>query len=367
MSVKSIITDKATNLSAEVVDGTEQNALVVATRPLKTYDDYTNFFANSDYGINMNQDASAGGTPDKIHDGTDSALWTATDIVGGGKTTFNSTDQNHTAAGTKSIKIDNSPVNDVFQIAKGSDVTMSNYVSITMWIYVDKDWKAGDNIEIYGWDNGTNTIVGTAVGLQDYFSWFSFDTWHKVTISLIDMGDITISTTLDAFRVRIAAAEGKSPKFYIDDIQLEQTGTPIEFKVEPALGTWLYITDYTIVVADAIASTLADATMPNLAYDKILGETLVSGINYQRIQDNKIKFSLILHNLLNLIGLPNATLQSGSDGTNTWIMIKIKNVEPILLKSEDEDRLSLIISEDLTGLLQLRVSVAGKVESRNKI
>jgi len=366
MGIKSIITDKATNLSAEVVDGVEKNALVVATRPLKTYEDYTNFFSNSDYGINMNQDASAGGTPEKIHDGTDSVLWTATDIVGGGKTTFNSTDQNHTAAGTKSIKVDNSPVNDIFQIAKGSDMTMSNYVSLSLWIYVDKDWGAGDDIELYGWDTDLNVIVGIPIKLQNYFSWFSFGSWHKITVALTEMGDASASTTLDAIRIGIVAKDVKSPKFYIDDIQFEQTGSPIEFIIKPSLGTWLYITDYTIVVADAIASTLADATMPNLAYDKILGETLVSGINYRRIQKGEVKFNLILHNILNLIGLPNATIQSGSDGTNTWVMIKIRNVEPILLKAEDEDNLSLTISEDLTGLLQFRVSVAGMIDSRTK-
>ena len=362
MTVKSLITDKATGLSAEVVDGVDKNALVVATRPLKIYDDYTSFFSNSDYGIDMNRDASAGGTPEKIHDGIDSALWTASDIVGGIKTTFDSIDQNHTPAGAKSVKSDNSPVNDVFQFAKGSDMTMSNYVSLTLWIYVDKDWGSLDDIEIYGWDTDLNIIVGTAIKLQNYFSWYSFGAWHKLTIPLTAMGNASTSTTLDALRVRIVAKDIKSPLFYIDDIQFEQTGTPIEFKIEPALGTWLYVADYTIVIADAIASTLADATMPNLAYDKLLGETLVSGINYRRIQNSEVKFNIVLSTLLNLIGLPNTTLQSGSDGTNTWIMIKIKNVEPIVLKAEDEDNLSLIISEDLTGLLQFRVSVAGKIE-----
>ena len=365
MSIENYITDPATGRQARVVDGEEEeHALVVATRPLKTYENVVGFFSNSEFGIDMNQDASAGGTPEKIHDGIDSILWTASSIVGGIKFTFDSTDQNHTAAGSQSIKSNNSPVNDVFQIAKGSDIDMNNYVSLTMWIYVDQDWAIGDDIQIYGWDTGTNTIVGDPVSLQDYFSWFSFGSWHKVTIPLTDMGNVAVSTILDSFRVSIVAKDVKSPIFYIDDIQLEQTGVPVEFSVKPEVGTWLHVTDYTIVASDALASTLADGTMPNLSYDKLLGETLVSGINYRRIQGNEVRFNIIINNLLNILEIPNAFIESGSDGTNTWVMIKIKHPEPILLKPEDEDRLSLTISENLTGLLQLRVSFGGRKEYR---
>lgn len=358
MTTRFHIADPSSGRSAAVTDGIEEHALVVATRPLKQYENVVTFFSSEENGIDMNKDASAGGTPDKVHDGTDSVLWTASSIVGGVKFTFDSTDQNHTISGTKSILSDNSPVGDVFQLTKGSTVTMSNYVSITMWIYVDKDWAAGDNIEMYGWDTALGTIVGNPVGLQDYFSWFSFGSWHKLTIPLTEFGDASVSNTLDSFRIGIVAKDGKSPKFYIDDIQIEQTGSAVEYTVRPERGSWLYVTDYTIVAVDAISSTLA------LAYDKILGETLAAGINYRRVQGNEVKFNIIINDLANILGLPNAFMEYGGDGTNTWIMVKIKHPEPILLKPEDEDRLSLVIAENLTGLLQLRVSVGGRKEYR---
>jgi len=132
MTLKFYIADPISGIRAEVVDGMEPHALAVATRPLKTFENDLRFFISDTEGADMNVNAGFGGTPDKIHDGTDSVLWAASDIVGGGKTTFNSTDRNHTVAGARSIKVDNSPIGDVFQIAKGSDVTMSNYAALTI-------------------------------------------------------------------------------------------------------------------------------------------------------------------------------------------------------------------------------------------
>jgi len=455
MSISLHIEDPASNMKVAVVDGDEVNALAVATRPLKVYDNRLLFFINDDYGIDMNQDASAGGTPDEVHNGIDTTLWTATDVVGGGKTTFDLDDE-HAHAGAitivnanncggdtqtvevngvpttktegvdwnlvggdndgtatalatelstisgvtasatgaivsivadngdditeidtsdavncpgsaRAVRIDNSPVSDVFQFAKGGDVTASNYISLSMWIYVDKDWKAGDNIEVYGWDVDTGTQVGNAVSLQNYFSWGSFDVWQKISIPLTDFGTLAISTTLNALRIKIAAQEGKSPKWYLDDIQFEQTGTPIEYNLEPSKGTWLHVKSLQIVMADAYSGTLANATMPNIPYDSILGmEALAVGIVYRRVQDNSIITTFNIKKFVDFMGLSNAAITgSGSDGTNTWVSVNVKFNENVILKSEDKDKMSLTISEDLSQLLFLRVGVGAKEEERD--
>jgi len=366
MSIKSYITDPKTGRKAEVIDGdNEKHALVVATRPLKTYENSVRFFTNDDYGADMNQDIGAFGTPEKIHDGTDSILWTASDIVGGGKTTFNSSDRNHTSGGALSVKVDNSPVNDIFQFDKGSDLDLSGYVSISSWINVDKDWKAGDDIEIYGWDTGTNLQVGDSVGLQNYFDFSSYDTWHKLNIALEDMS--IEESTLDALRVRIVAAEGKSPKFYMDDIQFEQSGTPISFELNPNKGTWLHVKEFTISVVDEIAGTLGNATMPFLAYDKFLGVSLTTGLTYQREQNGKNVFTQQVKNIIEFAQLAGTEVSGcGSDGTNTWVTLRSEHMEPLLLKAENDDVLKFIINDDMSGLLHFRISAGCKIEDRSE-
>jgi len=364
VGVKSYITDQATGKSAEVVlnHKTERQGLVTATFPLRTFENSILFFTNSDYGVDMNIDASTGGTPEPIHDGTDSVIWTASDIVGGGKTTFNSTNQAY--AGTKSIKVDNAPVDDVFQLTKASALDCTGYVSLTMWVYVDKDWKARDYVELYGWDTAAGSQVGTSVNLTNYFSYNVYDVWQKITIPLTDMGALSLSTTLDAFRVKQTAKEGKAPKYYLDTIQFEQTGTPVTYSLKPDKGTWLHVKTFTISVADALASTLADATMPNLAYNKLLGETLTSGVTYQRTQNDEVQFSQTVLGLLGFLQLPRTAYSCGSDGTNTWLTLSVEHIEPLVLKEENDDTLSWTISEDLSGLLHFRITAGCLVEQK---
>jgi len=291
-------------------------------------------------------------------------LWTASDIVGGGKTTFDSTNRSY--AGTKSIKVDNSPVNDVFQLAKGSDINCAGYVSLSMWINVDKDWKAGDSISLYGWDNGTGLQVGTAVLLQNYFSWNVYDTWHQILIPLTDFGDLSASTTLDAFRIKIISAERKSPKFYLDVIQLEQTGTPIKFSLTPNLGTWLHVHSYTISFADAYDSTLGDASVAKIPYDSFLGVTLSAGITYRRVVNGETIFNVSVVDLLDFLQLPGTSVTGvGGDGTNTWVTIEAVHTEPLVLKAEDDDEVSFLVGDDMSGLLRLRISAGCRVENRN--
>jgi len=341
----------------------EPVSLAVATRPQRVFKNRLAFFSNDEHGIDMNVDASIGGTPVAVHDGTDTALWTATSIQGT-KFTFDSTDRSND--GTKSIKIDNPDVDDTLQLDKGSDLDCTGYVSLSMYINVDKDWNIDTNIEIYGYDTGLGQIVGTAVSLQDYFVWNDFDVWQKIVIPLTDFGELSESTTLDALRIKIVATNGKAPKFYLDTIQFEQTGTPVSFIVQPPQGLWYHIKSFQILMADAHTGIVENGTMPNIPYNKFLtGSALVAGLNYQRISEGIIEASFNIKKFIDFMILSNATITGyGSDGTNSWVSVNVRFTEPVILKSESYDKMSLTIAEDLTDLLFLRVGAGCKEEER---
>ena len=458
MSIKAIITDKGTGISADVVknDACDCKALAVATVPYVEYDNVLKFFTNSDYGINMNVNVTVTGTPEIVHDGIDLTKWTATDIVGGGKTTFDNDEHTHeaiitvltygdltgkvitiivsgttttiteggdytaetsndvtatniasfmngigvtgisaTASGAvvtvtadvgyditslaedadvgdltataQSVKVDNSPVGDVYQFDKGSDLDCTGYKTLTMWVYADKDWKAGDVVSLYGWDTGTGLQVGTTIDLKNYFSYLDQDQWHKIVIPLTDMGDVAESTTLDSLRIKQSTAEGKAPKYYLDEIQFEEAGEPVEFTVAPDKGTWLHIQSMQITIATSVLKiTLADVSMPMIPYNNFFGVSkLATGITYRRFEDGVVKNTTQISQFLDLMSFSNAKVTGfGTDGTNTWISINITFTEPIVLKAEDESELQLVINDDLSGLLELKVSVGAKVETR---
>jgi len=367
VGIKSFITDPKTGKNADVdAKEGESQGLIVSTQPLKIFENKIKFFSNVDYGINMNIGVTVGGTPEEVHDGTDNVYWTASSI-NGGKFTFDSADQAH--SGSKSIKTDNADDNDVMQLDKGSNLDLTNYTSLTIWIYVDKDWKAGDQIDIFGWNTAAGTMIGNAVSLEDYFNYDDFDVWQSFSIPLADMS--LTGQTIDALRIQIIASEGKSPKFYLDDIQIEETpssGSSIStFIVEPDLQTWLHIQDINIFMADNdFDSTVADATAPHLPYNSILGVSPSNGIVYQRIQDGETKFSASIRQIGDLMQLPGVEIVGfGSAGaTNTWLTLKMTPTEPLILKSENSDKLQLIVSDDLSGLDVFRGSVGAKEETR---
>lgn len=362
MTARTHITCPKSGHIARVVDGIEPNALVVATRELKTYYNDVSFFLNPNYGIDMNQNAGFGGTPVEVHNGIDDVLWTASSITGV-KFTFNSGDQNHTPAGSTSVRIDNPALNDVMEFDKGSDQSLNGYTAISLWIYIDKDWAINDSVSLYGWDNGVQ--VGTKIFLENYFSWSVFDVWHKISIPLSDMS--LVDETIDSLRVQIETIDTKSPKFYLDDIQIEETGNPITFTLRPVKNTWLYINTLVYGLVDAYDSTLLNGTMPNLSYNKLLGmNSLPGGITWTEYLAGELTATFTVHNLMDALELPNASIKTvGGDGTNTWLTLEFRFDYPIVLKAEDGDKLTITLTDDLTDLLRLRAYTSGKWEPRN--
>jgi len=65
------------------------------------------------------------------------------------------------------------------------------------------------------------------------------------------------------------------------------------------------------------------------------------------------------------MGLSNAAVTGqGGDSTNNWASVNVRFNEEIVLKAEDEDKMTLTINDDLSGLLYLRVGAGAKVETR---
>ena len=376
MGIDSYITDPKNHKNAHVIthdDKDSNNGLVVATHPLKKYENSIRYFTSSEYGIDMNIGRTVDYT-ENINDGTDNSYWTAS-IISGRKWDIDSTDQNHTGGGTQSIKYDNGDLNDTLQIAKGSDLILTNYQFLIIWIYVDKDWKAGDSIEVYGWDVGAGTMVGNSVGLEDYFSWNIFKVWQRITIPLEDMA--LTGETLNALRVEIIDEEGKLPKFYMDDIQFEGISNipgSGNFDITPKLGTWVHVHELSYFLAnntfdstiDGGVDNITSPTMPYIPYDSFLGVSAASGIVYQRIINGEVAFAAIAQQLSDILQLSGAEIVAhGSAGkTNTWLSVRNTILEPIILKPEDNDILRFSVNDDLSGLDILRISAACKIEYR---
>ena len=311
-------------------------------------------YFNDTYGIEMNQNGAFSGTPDRIHNGLDNTYWTASSI-NGNKFTFNSTEQANN--GTRSIKINNASVGHIMQFAKGSDVTMSNYSSMSLAIYVDNNWAVGDSIEIYAYDTGTGSEVGDRVKLENFFNFNQFDEWQSLVIPLDSSGfNITNETTVDAFRVEIVSRSGQGPTWYMDDIQIEESGGSIVYCVTPNVGTIFRIYALRLMLIDNVALT-------NIDWESFLGVgKLTNGVNYQRTENDEIKFNFTTRCVRDFLWVGLDVNNQLSDGTDSILTFESEFFEPGIMDSRRSDKATITISDDLSGMLGFRAALIGKEE-----
>ena len=313
-------------------------------------------FINPEHGAAINIDASSGGTPQGVHDGIDSVLWTGSNITGS-KVTFDSGAR--PLAGSVSVKVDNPALNNTWAFDKGSSVTAGSYVALSLKINIDKDWSGNDEIQVYAYDTGTALDVGGRVNLSDYCNETDFDAWQSVTIPFSDLG--IASLAFDSIRMTQSGKSGKAAKLYIDTMQLEEAGEPLEWRVVAPGNQAFYVHRLRFSFAGALAGTVANGTMHGLAYDQLLGlASLTNGIVMKRVVDGGVDFSITHHNLGDFLASGAVLTNTVSDGTDTMITLDVTFEYPIILyANESINYLSLTISDDLSGLLYGKVMAIG--------
>lgn len=331
---------------------------------VKVKDSQFIFAFNATQGIQMAFDAGFSGTPEQIHDGLDTVLWTGTSVVGA-KFTFDATAPLNGPDPTQAIQTNNAAVNDIMQIENpAGDVDLSNFVAITASVNIDKDWEPNnsDSISIYGFDTNLGQQVGNKVLLQTYFNEIVFDTWQAFAIPLIDMGLET--STVDAFRIEIESVSGaKGPNFFLDVIQLEETGNNFEFDIIPDDNTIFSIDSIAFTIINNNESTLADASMPAINPDEFNGLTsLPFGITFENITNGIPIFSASIRNVGDsLIGgarLEN-TINTNGVTPRTSITLETFFTTPVRLNALTNDKIVIIISDDLSSLISFTVVAKG--------
>ncbi len=350
--------DNATAKAAQVYERGGIQGNIAYTTPLITREPLNIPATNPIRGREMAIDGSFGGTLVGIHDGLDSVLWTGSQITGV-SVTFNSTDRFN--SGAQSVKVEASNVDDIWQYDKGSDLIVSNYVALTLFINVDVGWTVGDSIAIYGWDTGTATQIGNAVLLEDYFDPFTFDVWDKLSIPLSDLG--LIAGTVDAFRMEMVGKHGQAPTFYIDDFQVEETTAGAKYDIAAPADKKFLVHKFRYTLIDAFAGTVASGTMPGLSYDQLLGvASLDSGILFTWERAGVPVGQASISSLGDAVKAGASIINHMSDGTNTSITILREFIEPIILSSRSNDKICISINDDLSGLISLTASATGVTE-----
>jgi len=364
--IKSLITDVKNGNSAHIdVDQDYGNALIVSTREQKKYFYAFKFFLNDFYGINMNKNGEINPSiSELIYDenvGTP-AEWDWSILSGSWD--LSSTVQKH--SGSVSIDGRDTGDNDTIQGDSGTSFDSSSYINLTGYVYLTK-WKLtpGTNeLNIFGWNTSTSTIVGKKVDITDYISPVLFGSWQKFIIPLSDM-ELT-NENINAVRIEQINTLGVSNEFFLDEIDFEgvASGGPLDYIVTPTINSKLYVHNIYITFVDNYSGLVENGTMPKLPYNSFLGVgPLSSGILFRVFQDGSTAYGIVFRNLFDVMSFTRSTISDyGSDGVNSWFKINFPFDPPIVLDYNKGDKIVTTIRDDLSGLLGMRATLNGRTE-----
>lgn len=346
--------------------------LRVDTKPYYEYKNAVRYFVSQEYGRNMNVDASPSASiVENIYDGGDNVYWTASII----ESFFNdfdltSTDQAYT--GSQSFQYADPEDGDIAQFARGSDLDLTDYDTLTGWIYVT-DWVEVGTKEIlfYGYNTGTGTIVGNTVNLSNYINTQDQDTWQPFSITLEALG--LVNETIDAIRTELVdVGPGGAPQGYLDDFRFTgSTGniiSPVRYRLEPNTDEYLIVESLNFTFVREYDPTITNSNMYGLSYNDILGFTPTNGILYRRFSKELLEFNVLLKNLFDLISIPDMTVTDAwYDGTNTLIKVRYTFVEMAILKYSLRDYIELRLSDNFSSFKQFRVSAGCKIRDESYV
>jgi hypothetical protein len=350
---------QGTNGEAAVVKRAELPAGVVTyTEPYRVGVPRTTAAVSATYGADMNQNIAFSGSPDGIHDGTDSVLWTGSNLSGA-NFVFNSTAQ--ARAGTKSVDATATLGTNEALFTRSSAIDSDSYTALSGSIYIT-GWATSGTKEVELRVRLAASDVGNTVALSNYIDNTLFNVWQDFVVPVADFG--LLGSNMDELVVQtIDIGGGAAPDYYLDELDWQEAGGAETYVVEATANHRYSLTTMTISMADAYVSTLADATHQKLPYNTLLGVAALStGIQFRLTTDDTVRFNSLFKNHMDFMGFPGAEVQSGGDGTNTWATYNYTFNPPFVLDSRKGDKLEVIINDNLSGLLRLRVLVRGTEE-----
>jgi len=206
-----------------------------------------------------------------------------------------------------------------------------------------------------------DVAVASAVDLNDFVDPTTLGSYQNFVIPKASFGIDT--DQVDEMEITVIRTGGPKPTFRIDDLQIEEVGTPAVYTSTALAGTRYYVGGLRFTIADALAGTVTDGTMPGLSYDQILAlAALSNGIVFQRIQDGEVNFSATLNQLSDFLFAGFEVANHFSDGTDTVITLEVVFQDPIILDGSKSDRLTFTINDDLSGLTEFRATARGSLK-----
>jgi len=326
---------------------------VVYNAPLFDYDPSIKPFFNPEFGTDMNQDVTFGGTPELIFNGGSGGTeWTGS---GPGQWDFSDSGK---------VTVSHGPNNSQALFQDAGTIDTSNYSALTGKVDLDNYTPSTQDI-LFQFKNG-GSVLGDPVSMNAFIDTGNFgEQSFAIPLSSFNLAGATVNQ----FTMTVQRSAGHNPHISFDDFQLEETGEQLKFTIN-VLGSEVFcVEQINLVFVDnitgitSVSGSSENATVPNLSYDKILGvDGLSNGIVFTRRQNERDIINLNLKNLADFLGFAVIT-DHISDGVNTLVTLSVMLDTPIILDGKTNDELSWTINDDLSGLIRCTSLARGTLRS----
>lgn len=271
-------------------------------------------------------------------------------------TTFTESDPTNMPATAQSIDGTGTVNGSQALFTDSGSIDFDNFVAATGWVYLTTFNEARNELLVQFRLGGV--IVGNEIDLTDFVNPALLDQWQQFVLIKSSFG--IDGDVVDELTLTVNNTSGVSPNFYIDRMQVEETGGAT-FAATPGRGKRFFVTLFDLILADALAGTLSNGTMPALSYDQILGvsKLTLGGVTLTRFRKGEIAFRQNFTCIGDMMFGGIDIVTNISDGTNTFLKMRNTIPGPVQMDQKPGDRLELTFAEDLSGLLTFRALARG--------
>ena len=361
MSARVLVGGNGKHSYADMIEGgtgsrQRPNGLAVYSNPYEVETYAQTYAVDTDGSPSMNIDGTAfPANTDNIHNGTDTAYWTASATVG--TWTFNSAAQ--AFSGTLSIDGTATVNGDIAQFDRATSIDPADYIRLKGAAYISGSGTGGGTkaltIQFY---NSSNVAVGSSVNLYNYINTATLNSWQEFVIPLSDFGNI--GNDVDRLDLTVINTSGQPIDFYLDELYVEGSGGRT-FKILPINNELTRIYELEMTVVDqhgGTAATAFDLTPTNFGWISALTE----GLEFSRDASPFEPVSFTINNNIDFITLPGVHLiPEFADATNGVFKVKFSYSVPLELNPLTNDCIAFTVRDDLSGITSLTFGASATV------
>jgi len=324
--------------------------LVVYNHSLETGTPLLEFFADNTGSVDQNINASGAGTLTSVHDGGDTALWTAAAVTG----TWDFASATQANGGSASIELGTRNGDTAsFTWPTSGDLSLNLYEAFRGFIYITSWPNSGNkDITIQLYLNGAP--IGQEVLLSNYIDTSVQDSWQLFSIPISDFQ--SLSSAFDAVWISMVdAGAGSAPSGFLDDLAFVQAGTggTKTFSITPpADEVW---------VVNRIKWT-AVATSSAIKYDEFFGLSgLTNGYQLSFKSRGTVVQTFVAKDFYDMLQYPNVTAQIISGTTSIFELYYDIPQELQSLIGPQEQCIELTVRDDLSSMTKFRATMQGYI------